>query len=69
MSATASKSAAGAHLGDTQHTPDAPDGADGFIGYVYWLRAQFPEPDCTFAAGTEKRVPSGYSRAGCETPG
>ncbi len=26
-----------------QHNPGAPDGAEGFIGYVHWLRGQFPE--------------------------
>ena len=37
--------AAAAHLGTTytQHNPGAPDGAEGFIGYVHWLRGQFPE--------------------------
>lgn len=37
--------AAAAHLGATytQHNPGAPDGAEGFIGYVHWLRGQFPE--------------------------
>ncbi|HZR51295.1 MAG TPA: nuclear transport factor 2 family protein [Streptosporangiaceae bacterium] len=36
---------AAAHLGGTytQHNPGAPDGAEGFIGYVHWLRGQFPE--------------------------
>ena len=27
----------------TRHNPGAPDGAAGFIGYVHWLRGQFPE--------------------------
>ena len=33
------------HLGATytQHNPGALDGAEGFIGYVHWLRGQFPE--------------------------
>jgi len=37
--------AAAAHLGATytQHNPGAPDGAEGFIGYVHWLRGQYPE--------------------------
>ena len=32
------------HLGDryVQHNPDAPDGAEAFIGYVTWLRGQYP---------------------------
>jgi len=36
---------AAVHLGDpyTQHNPGATDGAEGFIGYVHWLRGQFPE--------------------------
>jgi predicted SnoaL-like aldol condensation-catalyzing enzyme len=36
---------AAAHLGATytQHNPGAPDGAEGFVGYVHWLRGQFPE--------------------------
>ena len=27
----------------TQHNPGAPDGAEGFVGYVHWLRGQFPD--------------------------
>ena len=36
---------AASHLGDqyTQNNPGAPDGAAGFVGYVHWLRGQFPE--------------------------
>jgi predicted SnoaL-like aldol condensation-catalyzing enzyme len=37
--------AAEAHLGDsyTQHNPGAQDGPQAFVGYVHWLRGQFPE--------------------------
>jgi len=37
--------AATAHLGSTytQHNPGAADGPEAFIGYVHWLRGQFPE--------------------------
>ena len=27
----------------TQHNPEAQDGPDAFVGYVHWLRGQFPE--------------------------
>ena len=32
------------HLGDryVQHNPDAPDGAEAFIGFVRWLRGEYP---------------------------
>ena len=32
------------HLGDryVQHNPDAPDGAEAFIGFVTWLRGEYP---------------------------
>jgi predicted SnoaL-like aldol condensation-catalyzing enzyme len=45
MSAAANKALVVAHLGTTytQHNPGAPDGAEGFIGYVHWLRGQYPE--------------------------
>lgn len=37
--------AAAAHLGATytQHNPEATDGPEAFIGYVRWLRGQFPQ--------------------------
>jgi predicted SnoaL-like aldol condensation-catalyzing enzyme len=37
--------AAAAHLGATytQHNPEASDGPEAFIGYVGWLRGQFPQ--------------------------
>jgi len=37
--------AAAEHLASTyvQHNPGAGDGPDAFIGYVHWLRGQFPE--------------------------
>lgn len=37
--------AAEAHLGDryTQHSPEAQDGPQAFVGYVHWLRGQFPD--------------------------
>ena len=37
--------AAAAALGSsyTQHNPEAQDGPDAFVGYVHWLRGQFPE--------------------------
>ena len=37
--------AAAAHLGATytQHNPEAQDGPEAFVGYVHWLRSQFPE--------------------------
>ncbi|RFA11819.1 hypothetical protein B7R22_17545 [Subtercola boreus] len=32
------------HFGDryTQHNPDAQDGPDAFIGFVKWLRGEYP---------------------------
>ncbi len=27
----------------TQHNPQAGDGPDAFVGYVHWLRGQFPD--------------------------
>ncbi|WP_216590025.1 nuclear transport factor 2 family protein [Streptomyces brasiliscabiei] len=37
--------AAAAHLGETytQHNPEAQDGPQAFVGYVHWLRGQFPD--------------------------
>ena len=37
--------AAAAHLGATyiQHNPEAQDGPQAFVGYVHWLRGQFPD--------------------------
>lgn len=37
--------AAEAHLGEscTQHNPEAQDGPQAFVGYVHWLRGQFPD--------------------------
>ncbi|GAB4012178.1 nuclear transport factor 2 family protein [Nocardioides ultimimeridianus] len=37
--------AAARHLGESyiQHNPGAGDGPDAFVGYVHWLRGQFPE--------------------------
>ncbi|MFL6173408.1 MAG: nuclear transport factor 2 family protein [Marmoricola sp.] len=37
--------AAATHLGEsyTQHNPGAGDGPDAFVGYVHWLRGQFPD--------------------------
>ncbi len=34
-----------AHLGEsyTQHNPEAQDGPGAFVGYVHWLRGQFPD--------------------------
>ncbi|MFD9117585.1 hypothetical protein ACFU6M_08610 [Streptomyces bottropensis] len=36
---------AAAHPGEIyrQHNPGAQDGPDAFVGYVHWLRGQFPE--------------------------
>ena len=37
--------AAATHLGPTytQHNPQAQDGPAAFVGYVHWLRGEFPE--------------------------
>jgi predicted SnoaL-like aldol condensation-catalyzing enzyme len=39
------EAAATAHLGEsyTQHNPEAQDGPGAFVGYVHWLRGQFPD--------------------------
>jgi predicted SnoaL-like aldol condensation-catalyzing enzyme len=33
------------HFGDRyiQHNPEAPDGPKAFIGFVHWLRGQYPQ--------------------------
>ncbi|MFF1634631.1 ester cyclase [Leifsonia sp. NPDC058248] len=33
------------HFGDRyiQHNPQAPDGPEAFIGFVHWLRGEYPE--------------------------
>ncbi|MFF0097093.1 ester cyclase [Streptomyces canus] len=37
--------AAEAHLGESyiQHNPEAQDSPQAFVGYVHWLRGQFPD--------------------------
>ncbi|HEV3309758.1 MAG TPA: nuclear transport factor 2 family protein, partial [Chloroflexota bacterium] len=33
------------HFGDryVQHNPDAADGPEAFIGFVHWIRSEYPE--------------------------
>ncbi|WP_254402877.1 hypothetical protein [Streptomyces sp. AC555_RSS877] len=37
--------AAAAYLGESyiQHNPEAQDSPQAFVGYVHWLRGQFPD--------------------------
>jgi predicted SnoaL-like aldol condensation-catalyzing enzyme len=37
--------AAAEHIGSryVQHNPAAPDGAEAFIGFVHWLRGEYPQ--------------------------
>ena len=39
------EAAAARYLGASyiQHNPEAQDGPEAFVGYVHWLRGQFPE--------------------------